>query len=182
MTDVYFGFGDTLFGPAFLAHDEGKIYRLAFAPKSQESKELSALRKAFPKINPTPDHSESIQHLLDQHLPQSSSGARRRLFVWASQGSPFQQKVWRALIQIPPGKTVSYSEIAKHIGHPRAVRAVGSAVGANPIGYLIPCHRVLPKNGGLGQFAWGLEIKRKMLQFENCRSFSSKSGEIFRKS
>ena len=77
-------------------------------------------------------------------------------------------KVWNALTEIPIGKTTTYSELAKAIGQPKAIRAVGSAVAANPIGYLIPCHRVLPKTGGVGQFEWGSDLKRKMLQFEGA--------------
>ena len=81
-------------------------------------------------------------------------------------GTPFQMKVWRALCRIPRGKTVTYGEIAKRIGHPAAVRAVGTACGANPIAILVPCHRVLPKGGGLGGYFWGTETKQRLLDTE----------------
>ena len=83
-----------------------------------------------------------------------------------SRGTPFQVSVWKVLTQIPSGQTRSYSQIAAAIGQTRAVRAVGGACGENPIPVLIPCHRVLPKNGGLGGFSGGLHWKRRLLQIE----------------
>jgi len=84
------------------------------------------------------------------------------------QGTPFQLRVWAALQSIPPGETRTYGQIAEQIGAPRAARAVGAAVGANPIAWLIPCHRVLPAQGGLGGFRWGTHRKRAMLAAENA--------------
>ena len=84
-------------------------------------------------------------------------------------GAPFQIKVWEALLRIPSGHVTSYSEIAQSIGNPRAVRAVGTAVGRNPISWLIPCHRALRKSGGLGGYHWGLPVKRAMLAYESAR-------------
>jgi AraC family transcriptional regulator of adaptative response/methylated-DNA-[protein]-cysteine methyltransferase len=84
-------------------------------------------------------------------------------------GAPFQIKVWEALLAIPSGHVTTYSDIAGAIGHPRAVRAVGTAVGRNPISWLIPCHRALRKSGGLGGYHWGLPVKRAMLAYEAAR-------------
>ena len=84
-------------------------------------------------------------------------------------GAPFQIKVWEALLTIPSGHVTTYSEIAETIGHPKAVRAVGTAVGRNPISWLIPCHRALRKSGGLGGYHWGIPIKRAMLAYEAAR-------------
>lgn len=84
-------------------------------------------------------------------------------------GAPFQIKVWEALLSIPSGQVTTYSEIAQHIGHPKAVRAVGTAVGRNPISWLIPCHRALRKSGGLGGYHWGLPVKRALLAWESAR-------------
>lgn len=83
-------------------------------------------------------------------------------------GSEFQKKVWKALGKIPYGQTRSYAEIAKMIKKPRAVRAVGNAVGDNPIGIVLPCHRVIKSNGKLGGFAWGVEKKEKLLKLEKA--------------
>ncbi|MEM8980014.1 MAG: bifunctional helix-turn-helix domain-containing protein/methylated-DNA--[protein]-cysteine S-methyltransferase [Pseudomonadota bacterium] len=85
-------------------------------------------------------------------------------------GAPFQIKVWEALLSIPSGQVTTYSEIAQAIGNPKAVRAVGTAVGRNPISWLIPCHRALRKSGGLGGYHWGLPIKRAMLAYESARA------------
>lgn len=85
-------------------------------------------------------------------------------------GAPFQIKVWEALLAIPTGHVTTYSQIAAAIGHPAAMRAVGTAVGRNPLSWLIPCHRALRKSGGLGGYHWGLPVKRAMLAWESARS------------
>lgn len=83
-------------------------------------------------------------------------------------GTPFQQAVWQALLTIPAGTTATYQNIATHIGKPSACRAVGNAVGLNPIGYLIPCHRITRTDGTLGGFHWGTNVKRKLLDLEKA--------------
>ena len=90
---------------------------------------------------------------------------------WAAlspEGTDFQKQVWRALLEIPPCTTISYGAIATQVGRPKAYRAVGSAVGANPIALLIPCHRVVPASGGTGNYRWGSERKRALLKMENA--------------
>jgi O-6-methylguanine DNA methyltransferase len=81
-------------------------------------------------------------------------------------GTRFQLEVWRALLQIPRGETRTYGEVARAIGRPKAVRAVGSANGANPIPILVPCHRVIGSNGSLTGYGGGLELKRRLLSLE----------------
>lgn len=122
----------------------------------------------------------------DNTLPASHSLARRwpeSRVVYSSQpvdaatllgqpqtlhirGTAFQQQVWSALLAIPDGQTRTYGEIATAIGRPKAFRAVGSAVGKNPVAILIPCHRVLAANGQLGGFYWGPAMKRRLLAAE----------------
>jgi AraC family transcriptional regulator, regulatory protein of adaptative response / methylated-DNA-[protein]-cysteine methyltransferase len=85
-------------------------------------------------------------------------------------GAPFQIKVWEALLSVPSGHVTTYSELAGAVGHPKAVRAVGTAVGRNPISFLIPCHRALRKTGALGGYHWGLPVKRAMLAWEAART------------
>ena len=89
----------------------------------------------------------------------------------APQGTAFQQQVWQALLAIPYGQFSSYGELAKQIGNPRAVRAVGGAVGRNPISIIIPCHRILGKNHALTGFGGGLPTKRYLLQLEKITYF-----------
>jgi methylated-DNA-[protein]-cysteine S-methyltransferase len=87
-------------------------------------------------------------------------------FPLAPQGTPFQQQVWRALCDIPYGETTSYGELARRIGNPNAVRAVGLANGSNPIAIIIPCHRVIGSNGSLTGYGGGLPIKKALLALE----------------
>ena len=82
-------------------------------------------------------------------------------------GSKLQIQVWKALLKIPTGKVISYTTLAKYIGKPKAVRSIATAIGKNPLCWLIPCHRVLRSSGELGGYHWGLNIKRKMLTFES---------------
>lgn len=84
-------------------------------------------------------------------------------------GAPFQVNVWQALLQIPKGHVTTYSDIAAAIERPKAVRAVGTAVGRNPVSWLIPCHRALRKSGGLGGYHWGIPTKRALLAWESAR-------------
>lgn len=84
------------------------------------------------------------------------------------QGTPFQREVWRSLSEIPAGRTVSYADIAARIGRPRAVRAVGAAVGANPVAIIVPCHRVIGRDGSLTGYAGGLARKTTLLRHEGA--------------
>lgn len=84
-------------------------------------------------------------------------------------GTELQRAVWQQLTQVPYGKTISYSELARRVDHPTAVRAIGSACGANPIPLIIPCHRIIASDGTLGGFAWGLPYKEKLLALEQRR-------------
>lgn len=83
-------------------------------------------------------------------------------------GTPFQLAVWSELLKIPKGETLSYAQLANKLGKPKAARAVGSACGANPIPFLVPCHRVVASDGGLGGFAFGLIMKQQLLERENA--------------
>ena len=87
-------------------------------------------------------------------------------FALALTATPFQLKVWRRIAAIPYGQTITYRQLAEEIGHPTAVRAVGTACGKNPVPRIIPCHRVLATNGGLGGFVWGLAYKQALLTHE----------------
>jgi AraC family transcriptional regulator of adaptative response/methylated-DNA-[protein]-cysteine methyltransferase len=98
-----------------------------------------------------------------QEGPQSPDFSHLCLY-----GTAFQISVWERLLKIKAGETVSYADIARDIGKPKAVRAVGSAVGMNPVSVIIPCHRVLPKSGGVGNYLWGAEKKAALLQSESA--------------
>jgi methylated-DNA-[protein]-cysteine S-methyltransferase len=100
-------------------------------------------------------------------LPVATGRLARQLRAYAA-GKPFQQKVWRVLQTIPHGQTRSYAWVAKEIGRPTAVRAVGAACGANPVGIIVPCHRVAASDGSLGGYTGGLKWKRRLLKLEGA--------------
>jgi methylated-DNA-[protein]-cysteine S-methyltransferase len=107
----------------------------------------------------------------ERQLQEYFSGARTRFTVPLDiAGTPFQRQVWEALRSIPYGETRSYAEIADQIGSPRAVRAVGAANGRNPVSIVAPCHRVIGSGGQLTGFAGGLEVKARLLAFEQRTS------------
>ncbi len=85
-------------------------------------------------------------------------------------GTDFQQAVWQASAKIPYGETRNYSQVAEQIGRPNAIRAVGTAIGANPLLFIIPCHRIVAKNGGLAGFRAGIDVKEKLLQLETINN------------
>lgn len=104
---------------------------------------------------------------LHQQLEEYFAGKRKQFDIpLAPEGTPFQQKVWKQLQRIPFGKTASYKDIAVKIKNPGAVRAVGSANGANPLPIVIPCHRIINANGAIGGYSAGLSIKRQLLKIE----------------
>ncbi len=118
---------------------------------------------------PDAEFVESLTHLtiLERELEEYFAGARQHFSVaFDLRGTPFQMGVWRALASIPYGETRSYADVARKVKRPNAFRAVGAASGANPLPILIPCHRVIASDGGLGGYGGGLEAKRRLLALE----------------
>jgi AraC family transcriptional regulator of adaptative response/methylated-DNA-[protein]-cysteine methyltransferase len=112
--------------------------------------------------------------------PERTAGHAARIFEparWCAEqpvrlvliGTDFEIRVWQALLRIPMGRAVTYADIARHLGQPTASRAVGSAVGRNPISFVVPCHRVLRGDGQLGGYHWGLTRKRALIGWETGR-------------
>lgn len=116
---------------------------------------------------PGKDAAETFSAVLSQ-LQEYFAGRRLifRIPLDLNQGTPFQRRVWKTLKDIPYGETVSYKEIAETIGHPSAIRAVGSAVGKNPLPIILPCHRVVASDGSIGGFSAGVPTKKKLLALE----------------
>ena len=105
-----------------------------------------------------------------RQLTEYMAGKRKTFKLkLAPAGTDFQNQVWQALQKIPFGKTIAYAEIARILGRPRAFRPVGNAVGRNPIPIIIPCHRVIATDGGIGGFSSGLPLKRRLLKLEGLR-------------
>ncbi|PRY93554.1 AraC family transcriptional regulator of adaptative response/methylated-DNA-[protein]-cysteine methyltransferase [Hasllibacter halocynthiae] len=119
------------------------------------------LARRFPRAELRRDPA-SVAPLADAAFAPGPNGGARLAPI----GAPFQIKVWEALMRVPSGHVTTYGEIAGAIGNPRAVRAVGTAVGRNPVSWLIPCHRAIRATGGLGGYHWGLPRKRAMLALE----------------
>lgn len=106
--------------------------------------------------------------LVDAALAMIERPDSRVAFPIDARGTDFQRRVWTALREIPPGHTTSYAEIARRIGAPKATRAVGSAIGANPVAVAVPCHRVLRSDGSLSGYHWGADRKRVLLAREKA--------------
>ena len=116
-----------------------------------------------------------------QELAEYFAGARTKFDVpLAPEGTAFQRRVWQALLQVPYGATATYGDIARKIGSPKAVRAVGAANGRNPIAIVVPCHRVIGANGTLTGYGGGLTRKRALLDLETAHvATSEKPGKLF---
>ena len=127
---------------------------------------LRKLRKEFPGEVIRDDRKN--QKALTQLKKYLRGELKRFDCLLDMRGTSFQKKVWAALKRIPYGKTRSYQDIAKSIGHPKAFRAVGNANGSNSIPLIIPCHRVIESNGGLGGFGHGLKVKKRLLDLERA--------------
>lgn len=152
---------ETPFGPALAMATEHGLCGLAFTADCGVDAAFDDLSRRWPNATYQPDP--------DRVIPMAEAAFGGRDTPLHLIGAPFQIKVWEALLSVPSGEVTTYSDIARAIGHPRAVRAVGTAVGRNPIGFLIPCHRALRKSGGLGGYHWGLPVKRAMLAWESAR-------------
>ncbi|WP_238372310.1 methylated-DNA--[protein]-cysteine S-methyltransferase [Heliomarina baculiformis] len=162
---IYWGWFESPFGPALVMGTEKGICGMGFAADAGEAAAMEDLCGRWPKAR----YIEDVMRLRPWVLSAFGGDeglSETPLFLI---GAPFQIKVWEALLNIPSGHVTTYSEIAEAIGNPRAVRAVGTAVGRNPVSWLIPCHRALRKSGGLGGYHWGLPVKRAMLAWESAR-------------
>lgn len=160
---VRHGVANTPFGAAFLAETPRGLCRLAFIEPSQERTELAALRNQFGRATFERDDARAA------HLVTKIWGMGDGSLPLAVCGTNFQVQVWRALLELEPGTTVTYGGLAQHLGLARGARAVGNAVGANPIAWVIPCHRVLRAGGKLGGYRWGTARKQMIRRWEERR-------------
>jgi AraC family transcriptional regulator of adaptative response/methylated-DNA-[protein]-cysteine methyltransferase len=158
------GIADTPFGSAFLAETPRGLCRLAFLEPGGEREELRQLREQFPRATLQRDDARAAALV---QIIWGDSAARLPLAVC---GTNFQVQVWRALLELKPGATVTYSALARRLGIDHGARAVGNAVGANPVAWVIPCHRVLREGGKLGGYRWGTARKQMMGRWENRRT------------
>ena len=164
---IYWGWFESPFGPALVMGTGKGLCGIGFAAETGEEAAMQDLIARWPLATFVEDPMQLRPWVLTAFGAEDAGLHKAPLFLI---GAPFQIKVWEALLRIPTGHVTTYSEIAEAVGNPRAVRAVGTAVGRNPISWLIPCHRALRKSGGLGGYHWGLPVKRAMLAFEAARA------------
>jgi len=160
-----YGFHQTPFGRAVIAMAKDGLTDLKFVDEEDESKAVHELEKKWPAADITENRGATgkIARRIFGGLERSAEGSPIKLWL---RGTNFQIKVWQALLRIPEGTIVSYSDVARSIGRPEAVRAAANAVGSNPIAWLIPCHRVLRSSGAIGGYGGGIARKKIMLARE----------------
>ncbi len=164
---IYWGWFDSPFGLALVMGTDRGICGLALAAEMGAEAAMQDLTARWPKAEFIEDPTMLRPWVLTAFGAEHGALDKAPLYLI---GAPFQIKVWEALLRVPSGHVTTYSDIATSIGTPKAVRAVGTAVGRNPVSWLIPCHRALRKSGALGGYHWGLPVKRVMLAFEAARA------------
>jgi AraC family transcriptional regulator, regulatory protein of adaptative response / methylated-DNA-[protein]-cysteine methyltransferase len=160
----------TSLGPLLIAATAKGLCRVAF------DEDAAALRRRFPAAEIEPGGA-ALAALAARVVDEVEAPGRHRDLPLDVQGTAFQEAVWQALRAIPPGETLSYAQLAAAAGAPRAVRAAGSACGANPIAAIIPCHRAQRGDGSMGGYAYGLERKRALRRREGVRECTTQSTE-----
>ena len=160
---IRWGWFDSPYGPALAMATERGLCGMGFAGEMTRDETFADLARRWPSARFIED-AEAVAPLAWPAL--EGRGETRLQMV----GAPFQLKVWEALLRVPEGHVTTYSELARAIDNPKAVRAVGTAVGRNPISLLIPCHRALRASGALGGYHWGLPVKRAILAREAARA------------
>lgn len=161
---IVYGCHPTPFGHCLLAHTDRGICSLTFYEPPSGEENIRKLQQDWPEADIIFDPTQT-QKYIQQIFPSPAEivSSPQSLLL---RGTNFQLKVWQALLKIPPGCVTSYGDLAKRIGQPKASRAVGTALRHNPIGYLIPCHRVLRNNGHSGGYRWGEDRKMVILGYE----------------
>jgi AraC family transcriptional regulator of adaptative response/methylated-DNA-[protein]-cysteine methyltransferase len=161
---VYFGFHPSPFGSALVMATARGLAGLAFADPGEERAALEDMKGRWPRANYVEDSARTAavaSRIFDSTKWQASEPLRVVLI-----GTDWEVRVWETLLQIPMGRLTTYSDIATKIHKPTAARAVGTAVGKNPISFVVPCHRVVGKSGDLTGYHWGITRKRAMLGWE----------------
>lgn len=163
---IEYGFGFTPFGKCLIANSSRGIVYFVFVDPDQQAQSIIDLKSEWP--NATFRHNDQLAYDLIRQLfnHDNNHAIALRAFV---KGTKFQIRVWNALLNIVPGELLSYGQLADSIDQPSASRAVGSAVGKNPLAYLIPCHRVIRATGHFGEYRWGAGRKRLMIAYEMAR-------------
>jgi AraC family transcriptional regulator of adaptative response/methylated-DNA-[protein]-cysteine methyltransferase len=165
---IQYGVHETPFGSAFIAVSDRGICQLSFLENEHDSAHIIELEKKW-SLASIEESKKITKPYINSIFKKNYNGESLCVYV---QGTNFQINVWKALLDIPQGKLRSYGELASLIKNPKASRAVGSAIGANPVAFLIPCHRVIRATGIIGEYRWGNTRKRSMLSWEALRKHS----------
>jgi AraC family transcriptional regulator of adaptative response/methylated-DNA-[protein]-cysteine methyltransferase len=169
--EIRFGFAKTPFGDWLTAENSRGVCHVEFVEERAPAAALAVLHQSWPEAELKHDASVAarLAALVFENSTPSESRPALRAFV---RGTEFQVRVWRALLQVPSGTVVSYGRLASLVEHPKASRAVGSAVGQNPLAYLIPCHRVIRETGVVKGYRWGDTRKRALLAWESAKTLT----------
>ncbi|MCU4339071.1 methylated-DNA--[protein]-cysteine S-methyltransferase [Acinetobacter dispersus] len=162
---IHYQFAETLFGEVLIASTHKGICALSFVDNQADA--LMQLKAQFPQaefIEQVDTFQQSALALFQKDQPQL---AEIKLHL---KGTEFQLKVWQSLLKIPMGQLSTYGELAKAIEHPKAARAVGTAIGSNPVAFLIPCHRVIQSTGAFGGYEWGTLRKTALIGWEGVQT------------
>lgn len=165
---IRYNYAESPFGLLLVANTEKGICYLAFADGGRAAA-LRDLKEQFPNARYEQAGDALQAQALSIFSQDWSQPAAIKLHL---KGTPFQIKVWETLLKVPMGDLTTYSELAGAIEHPRAVRAVGTAVGHNPVAFLIPCHRVIRSDGQIGEYHWGSTRKNAIIGWEATRAFA----------
>lgn len=165
---IHYQFAETLFGEVLIASTHKGICALSFVDNRADA--LQQLTAQFPQaviIEQSDAFQQSALALFQKDQPQL---AEIKLHL---KGTEFQLKVWQSLLKIPMGQLSTYGELAKAIEHPKAARAVGTAIGSNPVAFLIPCHRVIQSTGAFGGYEWGTLRKTALIGWEGAQTHAA---------
>lgn len=161
---IHYGVHDTPFGRSLIATTARGVCNLHFLDVVSQQTPEQILRKSW--LNAEIIHDQQATQILCAQIFDSTTFRKQKPLALLVKGTNFQIQVWRALLKIPFGGITTYQTIAEMINRPTATRAIGNAVGKNPIGYLIPCHRVIRGSGEIGGYRWGAERKMALLGWE----------------
>ncbi len=159
-----YGWHDSPFGDCLIVAAPRGVCGLAFAWRRNRAATLASFTRQYGAARLVADRSATDGYA---DLAFDRAGGRLHLIL---RGTPFQLKVWEALLRVPSGAVISYRQLAEAVGSPNGARAVGGACGANPVSWIIPCHRVLRASGMIGGYGWGPERKRVILAWEAART------------
>jgi len=165
---LHWGAAPSPFGPALAVLHEGRLAGLGFVDTGDEAAALADFERRWPAARFVPDPDAAMAVVAQVFAPAGLDRTKPLRIVFI--GTDFEIRVWEALLEIGPGSATTYSALGERLGRPKAARAIGGAVGRNPISFVVPCHRVLGKGGALTGYHWGLTRKRAMLGWEAGRA------------